>query len=81
MSTTGAGFQSVSPLRFLGANVEIHVGDTVEWNNLDPAMPHTITFGTPPDNPGPPSINVSVDADGASHATINFVGKMCIRGF
>jgi len=75
MSTTGAGFQSVSLVRFLGANVEIHVGDTVEWNNLDPAMPHTITFGTPPDNPGPPSANVSVDADGALHATINFVGE------
>jgi plastocyanin len=75
MNGTGAGFQSLSVVRFLGETVEIHAGDTVEWTNLDPAMPHTITFGTPPGNPGPPSGNVTFQADGARHATITFVGE------
>ena len=72
MNGTGAGFQSLSIVRFFGDKVEINAGDTVEWTVRDPAMPHTITFGTPPDNPGPPSNNVSADSDGALHATIHF---------
>jgi plastocyanin len=75
MTGTGAGFQSLSILRFLGGTIEIHAGDTVQWTNLDPAMPHTVTFGVEPANPGPPSGNVSFDADGAGHATIHFVGE------
>jgi plastocyanin len=74
MASTAAGFQSLSIVRFLDGKIEIHVGDTVEWTNLDPALPHTVTFGMEPDNPGPPSGNVSFDPDGAGHATIHFVG-------
>jgi plastocyanin len=74
MAATGAGFQSLSVVRFLNQTIQIHAGDTVEWTNLDPALPHTITFGTPPANPGPPSANVTVDADGALHATITSTG-------
>jgi plastocyanin len=70
MASTAAGFQSLSVVRFLNGTMEIRAGDTVEWTVLDPAMPHTITFGTEPANPGPPSANVSADADGALHATI-----------
>jgi plastocyanin len=58
-------------MRFLHPVTVIHVGDTVEWTNHDPVTPHTITFGTEPDNPFPPSANVTVDADGALHATIS----------
>ena len=47
-------------------------GQTVEWNNHDPVTPHTVTFGTEPANIlGPPSKSVTVDADGALHATIS----------
>ena len=75
MASTAAGFQSLSVVRFLGGTIEIHTGETVEWSNLDPAMPHTVTFGTAPANPGPPSANVTVDADGGRHATITAPGE------
>jgi plastocyanin len=73
MNGTGAGFQSLSVVRFLNGTIEVHKGDTIEWTDLDPAMPHTITFGTEPANPGPPSGNVPLtpDADGVLHATIS----------
>jgi plastocyanin len=80
MAATGAGFQSLSIVRFLNGKIEIHAGDTVEWTNLDPALPHTVTLGVDPANPGPPSGNVSFDADGAGHATINFVGDSVHSG-
>jgi plastocyanin len=80
MENTAAGFESLSVVRFLGATIEVRVGDTVEWTNLDPALPHTVTFGTEPGNPGPP-VNVTVDADGARHATLNFVGDSTHSGF
>lgn len=74
MNATAGGFQSLSIMRFLKETIEVHVGDTVEWSVLDPAMPHTITFGVEPLNPGPPSLNVSFDADGGRHATLNAPG-------
>ena len=81
MASTGAGFESLSVVRFIGGTVEIRAGDTVEWTNRDPAMPHTVTFGADPANPFPPSPNVTLDADGARHATINFVGESVHSGF
>ncbi len=81
MANTAAGFQSLSVVRFIGQTIEIKAGETVEWANLDPALPHTVTFGTEPANPGPPSANVSLDADGARHATISFVGESVHSGF
>ena len=80
MAATGAGFQSLSIVRFLHGKIEIHAGDTVEWTNRDPALPHTVTFGVEPANPGPPSSNVSFDADGAGHATITYVGESVHSG-
>jgi plastocyanin len=80
MASTAAGFQSLSIVRFLNGKIEIHAGDTVEWTNKDPALPHTVTFGVEPGNPGPPSGNVSFDADGAGHATIHFVGDSVHSG-
>ena len=80
MASTAAGFQSLSIVRFLNGKIVIRAGDTVEWTNLDPALPHTVTFGVEPANPGPPSGNVSFDADGAGHATIHFVGDSVHSG-
>lgn len=80
MASTAAGFQSLSVVRFLNGKIEIHAGDTVEWTNLDPALPHTVTFGVEPRNPGPPSSNVSLDVDGGGHATLHFVGDSTHSG-
>ena len=70
MTATAAGFQSLSVVRFLSGTIQIRANETVEWSILDPAMPHTITFGVEPGNPGPPSANVTTDPDGARHATL-----------
>jgi plastocyanin len=68
----GGGKGTAALMRFTDSTMTIHVGDTVEWVNRDPATPHTITFGTePPENLLPkPSLNVTLDADGARHATL-----------
>jgi plastocyanin len=72
ISATPGGSQTVSVVRFKDENIVIHAGQTVEWTNHDPVTPHTITFGQEPSNVlGPPSSNVTTDADGALHATIN----------
>lgn len=80
MNSTAAGFQSLSVVRFLKGTIEIRAGETVEWSVLDPALPHTITFGTEPANPGPPSGNVTMDADGGLHATLNAPGDSAHSG-
>lgn len=80
MNGNGAGFQSTAVLRFLNGTIKVHAGDTVEWTIKDPATPHTVTFGTEPANPGPPSSNVTMDADGALHATLHFVGESAHSG-
>ena len=71
---TGDGSDTVSVMRFLQGSIVVRVGDTVEWTNLDPVTPHTVTFGFPiePAPPQPPSGAVTVDSDGALHADANF---------
>lgn len=78
---TAGGHNSISLMRFVQTELVIHAGATVEWTNDDPSMPHTITFGTEPQNPFPPSGNVSVDADGALHATISSTSDSVHSGF
>jgi plastocyanin len=68
-------------VRFLHGTIQIREGDTVEWSNLDPQEPHTITFGTEPANPFPPSANVTVDADGVRHATMDAISDSVHSGF
>jgi len=82
MNGNGAGFQSTAVVRFLNGTVRVHAGDTVEWTIKDAATPHTITFGPEPsqDQLGPPSLNVSMDVDGALHATLHFVGESAHSG-
>ena len=69
---TGGGSDTVSVMRFLQDSIHVRVGDTVEWTNLDPVTPHTVTFGfaIEPAPPQPPSADVSVDTDGARHAVL-----------
>jgi plastocyanin len=69
---TGGGSDTVSVMRFLQGSIYVRVGDTVEWTNLDPVTPHTVTFGTEPQGPPqPPSGNVTADTDGALHAMLS----------
>jgi plastocyanin len=81
---SNAGGKSTAALmRFTDSTMTIHVGDTVEWANHDPATPHTITFGTePPDAVLPfPSADVKLDEDGARHATLTHPGDSTHSGF
>jgi plastocyanin len=68
---TGGGSSTFSVMRFMHPDKVIHVRDTVEWTNDDPITPHTITFGVEPADPMSPSSNVTVDPDGALHATVS----------
>ena len=81
VTATAGGSDTLSVMRFLDGSVVIHAGDTVEWTNLDPATPHTITFGTEPADPMPPSPNVIVDPDGARHVVINLPTDSAHSGF
>jgi len=78
---TAGGQQTLSVVRFIQATTVIHVGQTVEWSNMDPVTPHTVTFGAEPPNPMPPSSNVTLDADGALHAVISSPGESVHSGF
>ena len=77
----GGGSNTVSVMRFLRDSIEVRVGDTVEWTNLDPVTPHTITFGVEPANVNPPSDNVNVDSDGARHAVLSALTDSVNSGF
>ncbi len=81
---SNAGGKSTAALmRFTDSTLTVHIGDTVEWSNSDPATPHTITFGTEPDPSvlPAPSADVKVDDDGARHATLNHPGDSTHSGF
>ncbi|MFI5071654.1 MAG: plastocyanin/azurin family copper-binding protein [Terriglobales bacterium] len=75
------GAKTLSVMRFMQPNKVVHVGETVEWENADPVTAHTITFGVEPANPIPPSSNVTLDADGARHATISSPSDSVHSGF
>ena len=67
------GPKAIARMRFMQPSITIHAGETVEWDSSD-VTGHTITFGQEPPNvtpATPPSANVSVDPDGARHATIS----------
>jgi len=93
--STGGGWQYGSLFRFLDGQgnvltqkqpLVVHLGQTAEFINVDPAEPHTITFGCPTDDPdcpvhpGPGALVSQNDngatpsgsaADGARHAALN----------
>ena len=82
---TGGGSDTVSVMRFLQGSIYVRVGDTVEWTNLDPVTPHTVTFGflmepAPPQPPAPAGV-VSLDSDGARHADVNSPTEDVHSGF
>jgi plastocyanin len=81
VTTTGAGSQTVSLMRFVRQTTVVHVGDTVEWTSLDPSINHTVTFGTEPMDPRPPSPGVTPTSDGARQATISSPTDSVNSGF
>lgn len=81
ISATPGGLQTASLVRFLKGTVTIDAGQTVEWSSSDPEEPHTITFGKEPKDLFDPSSNVTVDADGARHATITSASESVHSGF
>jgi plastocyanin len=70
IAATPGGTENLTLMRFDHEMIYIHAGETVEWSNSDPTAAHTITFGTEPADAMPPSINVTLDPDGARHAVI-----------
>jgi plastocyanin len=75
VTTTGGGSQVASLMRFLQDTTVVRVGDTVEWTNLDPSIPHVVTFGKEPDDPRLPfnvlaTLPPGMD-DGARRAVIH----------
>jgi plastocyanin len=79
---TGGGSQSLSVMRFLRDTIVVHKGDTVEWTNLDPTTPHTITFGTEPANPQTlVGVNSNLDLDGARSASVDPANGSVSSGF
>jgi plastocyanin len=85
ITATPGGQAALSVVRFIDGTIQIHAGETVEWANSDPILPHTITFGTEPadlfDPSCSPSCSVNTDTDGALHATITGPGQNLHSGF
>lgn len=80
VTATAGGRQYVSVVRFFPETIRIHAGQTVEWQNMDPTEPHTVTFGTEPANVIPP-LNATPANDGALQATISSPGDSVNSGF
>jgi plastocyanin len=80
MVATGGGRQYRAVVRFLQGTIRVHVGDTVEWTNLDPTEPHTVTFGTEPGNPMM-VVGAAPAADGALQGTITAPSDSVSSGF
>jgi plastocyanin len=85
ITATPGGQEALAVVRFIDGTIEIHAGETVEWANSDPILPHTITFGTEPvdlfDPSCSPSCSVTTDTDGALHATITGPEQNLHSGF
>ena len=81
VTTTGAGSQTASLMRFVTDTINVRVGDTVEWANLDPSINHTVTFGAEPADPRPVSANVTSTSDGARQAVISSTSDNVNSGF
>jgi plastocyanin len=79
--SNGGGKSTAALMRFTDSTMTIHVGDTVEWENSDPATPHTITFGPEPAVLPIPSPDVKQDADGVRHATLSHPSDSTHSGF
>jgi plastocyanin len=82
---TGAllpGIGSLFVARFLPQRQVIKVGTTVNWTNIDPETPHTITFGPEPGGGTDPLATFAPsNLDGPGHATIKTPNQAVNSGF
>lgn len=73
---TGGGRQYLAIVRFFPETIYIHKGETVEFTNVDPTEPHTVTSGASDTLVNDMAqVNVSQEADGALDATVNSAGN------
>ena len=69
---TGAGRQYLAIVRFFPETIYISKGETVEFTNVDPTEPHTITSGSSDTLVNDmATVNAKGEADGALGATVN----------
>jgi len=72
MVATGGGRQYLSIMRFFPQTLYIQQGDTVQFTNVDPTEPHTVTSGTSDTLLNDMAlVNASPAADGALAGTVN----------
>ncbi len=72
MVATGGGRQYLSIVRFFPATIAIRKGETVEFTNVDPTEPHTITSGLTDTNASDQDlVGVSPTSDGGLASIVN----------
>jgi plastocyanin len=72
MVATGGGRQYLAFMRFFPQTIQIHVGETVEFTNVDPTEPHTVTSGKSDTlTSDMAKVNAGATADGALKSTVN----------
>ncbi len=69
---TGGGRQYLAIVRFFPETIYIQKGETVEFTNVDPEEPHTVTSGTADTLANDMAlVNASAGSDGALASTVN----------
>ena len=69
---TGGGRQPLAIVRFFPETIYIQKGETVEFTNVDPEEPHTVTSGTTDTLSNDMAlVNASAGSDGALASTVN----------
>ncbi len=69
---TGGGRQYLAIVRFFPETIYIQKGETVEFTNVDPEEPHTVTSGTADTLTNDMElVNASAGSDGALASTVN----------
>ncbi len=83
ITATGGGRHYLALTRFFPGTINVHKGDTVEWTNLDPTEPHTVTFGTELCGGNCPQVplNVSMGLDGALSGIVTSTVSSLTSGF
>ena len=72
---TGGGRQFLAIVRFFPETIYIQKGETVEFTNVDPEEPHTVTSGTTDSLTNDMAlVNASPTPDGALAGTVNTAG-------
>jgi plastocyanin len=75
MVATGGGRQYMAIVRFFPETIYIRQGETVEFTNVDPTEPHTVTSGTSDSQSNDMTpLHVLTGSDGALTSIVNTAG-------